>query len=398
MDNVTHSLIGVALADAVMGRRAARSQRPLIAGAGLIAANLPDIDLAYSAITPAPIGYLVHHRGHTHTAVGLIVLAMVLVLSYRWVPAVRAMGPGTRARFWTLILIALGSHLAMDAMNTYGVHPWYPFDNRWHYGDAVFIFEPSMWLVLGVAVAWNGRTNGSRLVAAAPTVVLLAAIALMGIVPLESIAALSLMAIGFAAVARRLTPAGRAGLALGITVLVAGVLVAVSREARAEARDVLQPQLDGRLVDIILTPNPSAPLCWGVIAIDSIERSGEYVLWQGTLSLAPRLKPPASCPSHQFMGSGETRIIGDGRFAMRGEIRQPLGRLRHLAARDCWVAAWLRFGRAPVIAGGQMFDLRFGERGARAFTHMPLDREPGAPPCPRFVPSWGMPRRDLLAK
>ncbi len=398
MDNITHSLIGVALADAVMGRSAAKSQRPLIAGAGLVAANLPDIDLAYSAITPAPIGYLVHHRGHSHPAVGLLALAVALVLAYRWVPAVRAMRGGTRARFWLLILIALASHLAMDALNSYGAHPWYPFDNRWRYGDAVFIFEPSLWLLVGVAVVWNGRSNGSRLFAAVPMVVLLAAMGVLGIVPLESLAAMALVGGCFMWIARRLSPVNRARLALAAAVLVMGVLTIVSREARAEAREVLQPQLGGRLVDVILTPNPSAPHCWGVIAIDAIEKRGEYVLWQGTLSLAPWLRKPAACPSHQFTGAGETQIIGNGRFAMRGEIRQSLARLRDLAASDCWVAAWLRFGRAPVIDGGQIFDLRFGDRGARAFTHMPLVREAGAPACPRLVPAWGMPRRDLLGK
>ena len=154
MDNLTHSLVGVALADAMAGGRAAKSQRPLLVGAGLIAANLPDVDIAYSVMTPAPIGYLVHHRGHTHTIVGLGVLALVLVLAYRMMPPVRAMRTGDRLRLWLLMAAALASHLAMDALNPYGVHPFYPFDNTWYFGDAVFILEP-------VALARAGR--GGRL-------------------------------------------------------------------------------------------------------------------------------------------------------------------------------------------------------------------------------------------
>jgi hypothetical protein len=77
LDNITHSLAGIAIADAVMGKRAAGAQRPMLIGAGMIAANLPDIDILYSVITPSPIGYLLHHRGHTHTLVGLVLLGMV---------------------------------------------------------------------------------------------------------------------------------------------------------------------------------------------------------------------------------------------------------------------------------------------------------------------------------
>ena len=397
MDNITHSLVGVAVADAIAGGRAVKVPRSLVAGAGLIAANLPDIDLAYSAMTPAPLGYLLHHRGHTHTIVGVAVLALALVLAYGRVPSVRSMRPAERLRLWVVIAAALGSHLAMDALNSYGVHPWYPFDNRWYYGDAVFIFEPALWLILGAAAAWNGRSGLARLGAAAPAAVLVAGIAVLGIVPVESLVVLALAGAAFSWAARRRTPAGRAWLALGATALMLMALFAVSREARAESRRVLQPHLRGRLVDVVLTPNPSAPWCWSVIGIEAIEARGEYVLWRGTLTLVPSLKAATACASHRLAGTDRTRIIAGGRFALRDEIHRPLRQLRELS-RDCWVGAWLRFGRAPVVAGGEIFDLRFAERGAAAFTHMALVREPGEPRCPAFVPPWGMPRHDLLAR
>ena len=152
MDNITHSLVGVALADLSIGR-ASKPQRSLFVGASIIAANLPDIDLAYAAITPAPLGYLLHHRGHTHTVIGLAGLAVALLLAYWFFPAVRKMRFSGRLRFWLLIAIALASHLALDALNSYGVHPFYPADNKWYFGDAVFILEPWLWLLLGIAAA-----------------------------------------------------------------------------------------------------------------------------------------------------------------------------------------------------------------------------------------------------
>lgn len=392
MDNIAHSLVGVALADLTVGRRA-NAQRPLFVGAGIIAANLPDIDLAYSRITAPPIGYLLHHRGHTHTVVGVAALALVLVFAYRFLPSVRHMRLSDQLRFWLLIAIALASHLLLDSLNSYGVHPFYPFDNSWYFGDSVFIFEPWLWLTLGVAVAWNGRTRAARLAAALPLLVVLCTMASMGTMPLEVVAASAIAGVMFARIALRLSPRARAATALAVLLLIVAGFGGTSRIARRAAVDALGSELRGRVVDVILTPNPSSPLCWAVIAIELRETAGEYVLWRGTLSLAPRWKAPTACASHQFARPRDVRIVGNGRFALRDETHQPLQRLRTLAANDCWVRAWLRFGRAPVIDQESIFDLRFAERLGRQFSHMPLAPRQD---CPAYVPDWEMPRADLL--
>ena len=175
-------------------------------------------------------------------------------------------------------------------------------------------------------------------------------------------------------------------------------LLGTSRVARSAAVEALQPELQGRLVDVALTPNPSSPLCWSVIGMELDEAGGEFVLWRGTLSLVPEWKNPMACASHRFAGPGKTRMIADGRFALRDEVHQPLRRLRDLATRDCAVRAWLRFGRAPGDCGGSIFDLRFAERLGQNFTHMPLRDGSDDLPCPANVPGWGMPRADLLGE
>jgi len=397
VDNITHSLVGVALADVMAGRRARKSQRPLLVGAGIVAANLPDIDLVYSAITPAPLGYLLHHRGHTHTIVGLCVLAAAVLFVYRLIPPVRAMGAGDRLRFYLLVGVALASHLAMDALNSYGVHPFYPFDNRWRYGDAIFIFEPALWVVLGVAVAWNGRSRTSQAAAAIPLLILLVAIASMDVMPAESAVVLAVIGSAFAWFARNISLRARAAVALTATALIVVMLLATSRGAYAVTVEALQPVAPGRFVDVVLTPNPASPLCWSVIGIESRESAGEYVLWRGTLSLAPSLKDPTSCAMHRFAGAGKNRMFAKGKLVLRDEIHQSLRVLRDVAGRDCWAAAWLRFGRAPVIDRDNIFDLRFAERQTQNFTAMSLDRGAADTRCPSAVPKWDAPRADLLS-
>jgi inner membrane protein len=393
VDNITHSLVGVALADLALGRRAANKHRPLVVGAGIVAANLPDIDIALSWMTPAPLGYLLHHRGHTHTFAGLAALALAMGAVYWWVPSVRKLPRSGRLRLWLLIAIALSSHLALDSLNSYGVHPFYPFDNGWYFGDAVFILEPWLWIILGVAVAWNGRTRTARLVAAVPMLLVLPVAAATGVLPLAAVAALVIIGGVFATVALRVSPYARTAAALTICAALVACFMATSRVARATALHALEPELRGAVLDVVRTPNPSSPLCWEVIAIELREAEGEYVLWRGTVSLMPARKPPTECASHRFIGPRQVRMIGDGRLALRDEIHQPLRRLRNLAERDCWVRAWLRFGRAPVVEGNSIIDLRFSDRPGREFTNMPFGAREG---CPPNVPNWGMPRADLL--
>ena len=58
--------------------------------------------------------------------------------------------------------MSLLGHLVLDSWNSYGVHPFYPFDMRWYYGDAMFIVEPWLWLFLGVAAMANTRSRRTR--------------------------------------------------------------------------------------------------------------------------------------------------------------------------------------------------------------------------------------------
>jgi inner membrane protein len=394
MDNITHSLVGVALADLAMGRRATKVQRPLFVGAGIIAANLPDLDLAYSRITPPPLGYLLHHRGHTHTVAGLGVLALVLVAAYWFFPSVRKMRVSGHVRFWLLVAIALASHLALDGLNSYGVHPFSPVDNSWYFGDSVFILEPSLWVILGVAAALNAHGRTARLLIALPILILLPTTVSAGAIQIEAVVALAIGGSLFAWCAFRWPPHRRAVAALAALVLIVAGLSGTSRVARSVAVASLTPEVRGRMVDVILTPNPSSPLCWAVIAIELREDEGVYVLWRGTLSLKPEWKIPADCASHQLGGgTRDAAGLGGGRLVLRDVRRQPLQRLRALAKGDCWVRAWLRFGRAPVIEGGAIFDLRFSDRIGQEFSHMRMGRREG---CPANIPNWAMPRADLL--
>src|SRR4051812_47580723 len=84
MDNVTHTLIGLAVGQGFVGRR---PEDPAlgraIVWASIIGNNLPDLDfvvppLLASATGSTKLAYLLHHRGHSHTLIVGLGLALVV--------------------------------------------------------------------------------------------------------------------------------------------------------------------------------------------------------------------------------------------------------------------------------------------------------------------------------
>ena len=162
MDNICHTLAGMAIGETGLKRRASSGTITLMIGA-----NLPDVDvLAYAW---SPIAALGFRRGWTHgiaaMAVWPFVLAGVMVLLQ--VLLRRGTGNGERlAEFRGLLLlsaIAVWSHPLLDLLNTYGVRLLMPFSGRWFYGDTLFIVDPWVWLALlaGVVLARRAQRRNA---------------------------------------------------------------------------------------------------------------------------------------------------------------------------------------------------------------------------------------------
>src|SRR5262249_14110877 len=119
----------------------------------LVAANLPDVDVI--SMFWGDLAYLEHHRGITHSVLGLLVLAPLLASAMCVWDAVvrrRRYPSAPHARFGALVvvsLVGLASHVVLDYTNSYGVKPWLPFDATWYYGDTVFVVDPWLWIILG---------------------------------------------------------------------------------------------------------------------------------------------------------------------------------------------------------------------------------------------------------
>jgi inner membrane protein len=148
VDPVAHTLAGAALAKAGLDRRTALALPTL-----LIAANLPDVDVA--AYWWGETSALAFRRGWTHGVLALVVLPLLLsagMLAWdRWVRRARAPTAPPAAPGALLMLSAVGvlSHPLLDLLNVYGIRLLMPFSDRWFYGDVLFIVDPWLWLALG---------------------------------------------------------------------------------------------------------------------------------------------------------------------------------------------------------------------------------------------------------
>jgi inner membrane protein len=142
MDNLTHSLIGVALSRVGLNRLT-----PQATGMMVLAANLPDFD-AVSLLGGEAL-YLDVHRGITHGVVMSPVLALLPVLIWRY--GLRKPVPWLGG--WLLCLIGVLSHLGLDFVTAYGTHLAAPVSGAWYQWPVLFIVDGVLLMVLLLALA-----------------------------------------------------------------------------------------------------------------------------------------------------------------------------------------------------------------------------------------------------
>lgn len=170
MDNLTHTLVGLSLAESGLKRRTALGTATLA-----IAANLPDVD-----VLGIPFGHAVDfRRGITHGLPALVVLPVLLTVAMMaWDRLVRPAPSGATGRsagrpsvrpWWVLLLAMAGvaTHPVLDWLNNYGMRWLMPVSGRWTYGDAVYIVDPWLLaaLLAGVLVSrrrWARRPEVPR--------------------------------------------------------------------------------------------------------------------------------------------------------------------------------------------------------------------------------------------
>ena len=280
MDPLTHTLLGANLASTRL-----RDTTRLATAALVIGANLPDVDsiLYFTGHEDLALGF---RRGWTHGVLALIVLPLVqtaLLLLYDRLRPDRE----RRAHAGWLLALSFGAiltHPFLDWLNNYGMRWLMPFRPTWSYGDAVFIMDPWLWLVLGCG--WLAPRVPSRWtigIWAVCSGLLVYVVARRAPVYLPIVAGVAIVLLGALLWRPRVRWIPAAALAVSIAYVTMRLVVHEVAEARVASE--LRPQ------KLMVSPHPIDPTRWEVVAqTGDVYRFGGYSLTRG-LTLDPRSLP-----------------------------------------------------------------------------------------------------------
>ena len=187
MEPVTHFLTGACLGRAGFNRKTALATATMT-----LAAEAPDLDV-FSRFKGTVFGFA-HHRGFTHSFLGLFLISALVVgfIHLVWRISGRRVNDRSLPPRWGLLFlyayIAGLSHILLDFTNNYGVRPFWPFSERWYSWDIVFIVEPVLLLLLvgGLVLPSLGSLINDEIGVRSrgPKGRLAATVALIGVVPL----------------------------------------------------------------------------------------------------------------------------------------------------------------------------------------------------------------------
>jgi inner membrane protein len=147
LEPITHFLTGACLGRAGFNRKTALATATMT-----LAAEAPDLDVLESV--KGPVFGFGHHRGFTHSFLGLVLVSAVVVgfVYVIWRLRGRKIKDPNLPPRWDLLFgfayLAGLTHILLDFTNNYGVRPFWPFSEKWYSWDIVFIADPFILVML----------------------------------------------------------------------------------------------------------------------------------------------------------------------------------------------------------------------------------------------------------
>jgi inner membrane protein len=357
MDPLTHTLTGAAIAKTKLAN-GHRWGFPIL----VVGANLPDFDALTYLIGGDTA--LIWRRGWSHGPIAMVIFPLLLAAFVLWLDRRRSCRQNRRperfAPMLALATLAVWSHPLLDWLNTYGIRLLMPFDRRWFYGDALYIVDPWVWLVLGGGVylsrqGLSQKHPGSKRRNLRWGIVSIFAAAVVLLSPpnegTDSLRVLWVLGLTSVVAARRLGwpkgPTTRvAGAALAIVAVYAGSMAALSGYAARAAQQYLA-DAGTPSTRLMAGPVPLHPLRRVIVAETSAGyRSGTY-----DLTRRPRFRfapDPIVAPSSAAIDQSwqDPNVQG-----FRGWARFPIARV-------------VPHDRGSTVF---LFDLRYADQPTRGF-------------------------------
>jgi inner membrane protein len=288
--------------------------------------------------------------------------------------------------------------LILDFLNQYGIHPFWPFYNGWFFADMMFIVEPWLWLTLIPFLFFSRSHRYFRLLLGSLLVAGLSLEWFTGFVPKAIATGMTLWSLlliwGFR-VWNKKTQVVVCYSSLGLI----GLLFSLeSFWLKREITNIfIREQPEVTVNDVILSPFPSNPICWQVVTVETSKDGETFSLRKGVVSIFTDLYQPRECLE---LISKEVKISQTHpQVIWTTQLKLVRRELIKLYQTNCFVAAQLRFVRAPFWyrRDGKLYfaDLRFETETRGNFSKLEIPET--AVECPKLIPPWTEPRRDLLS-
>lgn len=207
----------------------------------------------------------------------------------------------TKTKPWTIALVivaiaAIFLHIGADFLNNYGIHPFTPFSNRWHYGDSIYIVEPLIWFSLLPIIAREAEKSWARL---GWWMLALTMITLVWIFPTFNVALSSSLTFYLIVCILLVYPARSAIYRIGLTTALFTAVIGTFYYCGSLARTLARTHWENstlrieKWTDTASTPTPGNPLCWNIWV--ATRSSDAFHFYSAKVSLWPTVLPAAEC-------------------------------------------------------------------------------------------------------
>jgi membrane-bound metal-dependent hydrolase YbcI (DUF457 family) len=151
MDTITHGIAGALIAKAFFAGdtpagapswldRPRNEDRVAIVCATL-GAMFPDVDVFFTFFSRDRLAFLTLHRGVTHSLLMLLVWAAALALLAGWLAHLAKWPAPPYAQLFSILGVALASHIFLDLLTSWGTMVWSPLDHTRFTWDTLFIID-----------------------------------------------------------------------------------------------------------------------------------------------------------------------------------------------------------------------------------------------------------------
>lgn len=399
MDNITHTLIGATVGHSLSRLPSEKRLKRAVFWTSVIGNNVPDLDVLVRLFSENPkLGYLLHHRGLTHTflftpvtgALLAIGTAIYLRQAITWPP--RLHGAKTFGLIFLVGTLSAALHILADFCNEFGVHPFSPMSNQWYYGDFIFIVEPLIWLVLLPYLAFKTQQNLVRAVFGLLGGFIVTAS--LFIISWKSFITLSLFGMLLLWLHRHLK---KDRWVYCFLLGVYAVFAATSHIARAKLARALKIQRPNeKIIQLALSPVPANPFCWRqvIVTIDPGDQGVQskhpgilitsYMVRLGVSSLWPAFFPISECKGR--LGNEPTLSLAQNDLKDTegvywfGVFQRPVSEFKSLLGEYCQFQSFIEFSRAPfwILNSNQKLivgDMRYDRHKGLGFAELSLNQQ-----------------------